>query len=108
MKAATQSKRRKKGGGSKQPRNGVIGANPLAVAAPGDDHHDHLHSLFYNVRTRQVEDLTGRGLDDLLARRPGVMPVSAHETFCDAPLRVLRAVRCAVRLGLALGTSWKM
>uniref|UniRef100_A0A6U6K615 Poly A polymerase head domain-containing protein n=1 Tax=Odontella aurita TaxID=265563 RepID=A0A6U6K615_9STRA len=61
------------------------------------------NALFYNVRTRRVEDWTGRGADDLLGRgeagrRVIATPLDASETFCDDPLRALRAVRFAVRL----------
>eukprot|EP00581_Thalassiosira_minuscula_P014890 CAMPEP_0183726666 /NCGR_PEP_ID=MMETSP0737-20130205/23879_1 /TAXON_ID=385413 /ORGANISM="Thalassiosira miniscula, Strain CCMP1093" /LENGTH=965 /DNA_ID=CAMNT_0025958077 /DNA_START=248 /DNA_END=3145 /DNA_ORIENTATION=- len=61
-----------------------------------------INSLFYNVRTRRIEDWTGRGLDDLLVHRRIVTPVDPHVTFHDDPLRVLRAVRFAVRLDFEL------
>ena len=61
-----------------------------------------INSLFYNIRTRQVEDWTGRGLTDLLENRLIVTPVDPHETFHDDPLRVLRAIRFCVRLDFSL------
>mmetsp|Transcript_3723 Transcript_3723/g.7861 ORF Transcript_3723/g.7861 Transcript_3723/m.7861 type:complete len:845 (-) Transcript_3723:27-2561(-) len=61
-----------------------------------------INSLFYNIRTRKIEDWTGRGLNDLLEYRRIVTPVDAHETFHDDPLRVLRAIRFCVRLDFAL------
>ncbi|KAL3763565.1 hypothetical protein ACHAW5_008108, partial [Stephanodiscus triporus] len=64
-----------------------------------------INSLFYNVRTGKIEDWTGRGLDDLLRRRLVVTPVDPHVTFHDDPLRVLRAIRFAVRLDFALDGS---
>ena len=61
-----------------------------------------INSLFYNIRTRRIEDWTGRGLTDLLETRKIVTPVDAHVTFHDDPLRVLRAIRFCVRLDFAL------
>ena len=60
-----------------------------------------INALFYNINTRTVEDLTGRGLDDL---RVGVVrtPLPPRTTFLDDPLRVLRAVRFATRYGFAV------
>jgi len=60
-----------------------------------------INSMFYNLKTGQVEDLTARGLTDLAA---GVIatPLAPTTTFLDDPLRVLRAVRFAARLRFAL------
>jgi len=61
-----------------------------------------INSLFYNVRSGRIEDWTGRGLSDLSVHRKIVTPVDPHVTFHDDPLRVLRAVRFAVRLDFEL------
>ncbi|KAL9586985.1 MAG: hypothetical protein Q9203_003669 [Teloschistes exilis] len=57
-----------------------------------------VNALFYNLDKSEVEDLTGRGLEDM---KRGVLktPLSPYQTFKDDPLRVLRAVRFASRLG---------
>jgi len=64
-----------------------------------------VNSLFYNIRTKQVEDYTNRGLDDLLMHRMIVTPLDPHTTFHDDPLRVLRAIRFCVRYDLDLDTT---
>lgn len=60
-----------------------------------------INALFYNINTGCVEDYTGQGLSDL---RAGIVrtPLPPKETFLDDPLRVLRAVRFAARLGFEL------
>ena len=67
-----------------------------------------INSLFYNVRTREVEDYTGRGIDDLLVGRKIVTPLDPNVTFRDDPLRVLRAVRFGVRYGFALSDEVRL
>lgn len=60
-----------------------------------------INSLFFNVHTRRVEDLTGTGIADL---QEGIVrtPLEALQTFTDDPLRVLRCIRFAARLGYSL------
>jgi len=60
-----------------------------------------LNSLFYNATSGEVEDYTGKGLDDL---RSGVIrtPMEPMQTFIDDPLRVLRAIRFAARYDFVL------
>lgn len=57
-----------------------------------------INSLFYNVNKGTVEDYTGKGTSDL---RLGLVrtPLPPCETLLDDPLRALRAVRFASRLG---------
>ncbi|KAK3323542.1 hypothetical protein B0T19DRAFT_426350, partial [Cercophora scortea] len=59
-----------------------------------------VNALFYNLHTGLVEDFTG-GLEDMRAKliRTPLEPLS---TFTDDPLRVLRLVRFASRLGFAI------
>ena len=56
-----------------------------------------INSLFYNINTGELEDMTGRGLTDL---RRGIIatPLPPLTTLLDDPLRVLRSVRFAARL----------
>ncbi|PNH11388.1 CCA tRNA nucleotidyltransferase, mitochondrial [Tetrabaena socialis] len=61
-----------------------------------------VNALFYNISAGGVvEDLTGRGLQDL---RDGLIrtPLPPMETFLDDPLRVLRAVRFGTRFSFRL------
>lgn len=81
----------------------------MAFGSAYDDAHRRdftINALFYNLLTDQVEDLTGKGLDDLLGPK-GVIrtPLPALTTFLDDPLRLLRAVRFAGRFALPLHES---
>lgn len=60
-----------------------------------------INSLFYNINTSQIEDLTRKGLKDLecgLIRTP----LDPQTTFLDDPLRVLRSIRFASRFHFLL------
>lgn len=60
-----------------------------------------VNALFYNLQTGEVEDFTGRGLEDLEA---GLIktPLDPYQTFKDDPLRILRSIRFASRLGFRI------
>ena len=60
-----------------------------------------VNALFYNLSSGKVEDLTGRGLQDL-DRKVIKTPLRPLQTFKDDPLRVLRAIRFASRLGFEI------
>jgi tRNA nucleotidyltransferase (CCA-adding enzyme) len=55
-----------------------------------------INSLFYNINTQEVEDMTGKGVQDL---KDGIIrtPLPAMQTLLDDPLRAFRAVRFASR-----------
>lgn len=63
-----------------------------------------VNALFYNLHSRCVEDFTGRGLEDL-RQRVARTPLPALQTLLDDPLRALRAVRLAAKLGLSLDSE---
>ncbi|RLN30446.1 putative CCA tRNA nucleotidyltransferase 2 [Panicum miliaceum] len=65
-----------------------------------------INSLFFNINNNSVEDLTGRGIEDL---KKGliVTPLPAKATFLDDPLRVLRAIRFAARFNFTLAEGLK-
>src|SRR3546814_13531595 len=59
-----------------------------------------INSLFYNLRTKQIEDLTEQGLKDLC---DGIIrtQLEPSATLLDDPLRMLRSVRFACRFHFA-------
>jgi tRNA nucleotidyltransferase/poly(A) polymerase len=62
-----------------------------------------VNALFYNLMTDQVEDFTG-GVPDLEAKLIRT-PMEPLVTFMDDPLRVLRLVRFASRLGFSIDSD---
>lgn len=59
-----------------------------------------VNALFYNLHTNKVEDFAG-GLSDLHSRLIRT-PLEPFQTFMDDPLRVLRLIRFASRLGFKI------
>ncbi|KAI1419039.1 hypothetical protein F5Y12DRAFT_319371 [Xylaria sp. FL1777] len=59
-----------------------------------------INALFYNLNTGRVEDFTG-GLLDMRSKLIRT-PLEPFQTFMDDPLRVLRLVRFASRLGFTI------
>ena len=57
-----------------------------------------VNALFYNLNDSKLEDLTGRGLEDMRNKLVRT-PLPPYQTFKDDPLRVLRLIRFASRLG---------
>lgn len=51
-----------------------------------------INSLYYNINSGQVEDLTSKGLDDLRTMTLRT-PMDPKKTFMDDPLRMLRVLR---------------
>ncbi|KEH43581.1 putative CCA tRNA nucleotidyltransferase [Medicago truncatula] len=65
-----------------------------------------INSLFYNINTGAVEDLTNRGISDLKSGKI-VTPLPPKATFLDDPLRVLRAIRFGARFDFTLDEDLK-
>ncbi len=59
-----------------------------------------INALFYNIHSDEVEDFTG-GIKDLSAKWIRT-PLEPKTTFTDDPLRVLRLIRFASRLGFRI------
>lgn len=59
-----------------------------------------INALFYNLHTEQIEDFTG-GIRDMDAKTIRT-PLEPFHTFMDDPLRVLRLIRFASRLGFTI------
>jgi tRNA nucleotidyltransferase (CCA-adding enzyme) len=60
-----------------------------------------VNALFFNLSTSEVEDFTKRGLEDL---ESGIIrtPLEPFQTFKDDPLRILRCIRFAGKLGFTI------
>ena len=63
-----------------------------------------VNALFYNLDTQEVEDFTKRGLEDM-DHEVIRTPLAPYQTFKDDPLRVLRLIRFACRLGYNIEES---
>jgi tRNA nucleotidyltransferase/poly(A) polymerase len=66
-----------------------------------------VNALFYNLNTSSLEDFTGKGLADM-ERKILRTPLEPYQTFKDDPLRVLRLVRFASRLGFDIDPEVKI
>lgn len=60
-----------------------------------------VNAMFYNVNTKETEDFTGKGHEDM-AKKIIRTPLEPYQTFKDDPLRVLRLIRFASRLGYTI------
>lgn len=57
-----------------------------------------INSLYQNVSTGELLDLTGCGVDDIKNHRIRT-PMAPDDTYSDDPIRILRTLRFAVRYG---------
>ncbi|KAK5015790.1 CCA tRNA nucleotidyltransferase, mitochondrial, partial [Cryomyces antarcticus] len=63
-----------------------------------------INAMFYNLNTLFVEDLTGQGFKDIQQKIIRT-PLEPYQTFKDDPLRVLRLIRFASRLGYTIDSA---
>ena len=63
-----------------------------------------VNAMFYNLNTSQIEDFTGLGRSDL-QKKIMRTPLDPYQTFRDDPLRVLRLIRFASRLGYTIDSD---
>lgn len=81
-----------------------VGDSRIPTMTFGTAHEDAerrditINTLFYNIQTANVEDLTGLGLADIESKIVRT-PLAPQRTFLDDPLRVLRCIRFASRYG---------
>ena len=66
-----------------------------------------INALFYNLNTSSLEDLTGKGLEDM-EKKVLRTPLEPYQTFKDDPLRVLRLIRFASRLDFRVHSDAKI
>jgi len=76
----------------------------VKLASPEEDAERRditINSIFYNLRTRQIEDFTGKGIKDLIS---GVIrtPQDPLKTFKDDPLRIWRVIRFSSKYNFAI------
>ncbi|KAF2265755.1 poly A polymerase C-terminal region-like protein [Lojkania enalia] len=65
-----------------------------------------VNAMFFNLNTSQIEDFTGRGFEDMAAKIIRT-PLEPYQTFKDDPLRILRLIRFASRLGYTIDPEAK-
>ncbi|CAB60249.2 CTP 3'-tRNA nucleotidyltransferase Cca1 [Schizosaccharomyces pombe] len=74
-------------------------SNKLVFGTPLEDalrRDATINALFYNLKSKTVEDFTGKGLVDL-SNKIIRTPLVADETFGDDPLRAVRCIRFATK-----------
>lgn len=79
----------------------------MVLGTPQEDAYRRdltINSLFYNIHTKEVEDFTGQGLQDL-QHRVIRTPLPAVVTLTDDPLRVLRTIRFACRFNFTISSD---
>lgn len=63
-----------------------------------------VNTLFFNIRTEKIEDITKRGYKDLQTKVL-VTPISPLQSFLEDPLRILRGIRFASRFEFTIDPS---
>lgn len=83
--------------GSRKPE---VASSTLALDASRRDLT--INSLFQNLTTQELHDLTGRGMDDIKRGRIRT-PIDADTIFAEDPLRILRVIRFAFKYKFEMG-----
>ena len=82
--------------------------NPsMEFGSPKDDalrRDATVNAMFYNIKTGEVEDFTEQGFADM-EEKVIRTPLDPEKTFKDDPLRVLRCIRFASKLGYRIDIS---
>lgn len=71
----------------------------IKMASPEEDAMRRdltINSLFYNLRTKQIEDFTGKGIQDLITNTIRT-PANPLKTFKEDPLRIFRCIRFSAK-----------
>lgn len=63
-----------------------------------------VNAMFFNLNTQELEDFTGHGITDM-HKKILRTPLEPYQTFIDDPLRVLRLIRFASRLGWSIEST---
>ncbi|ORD95160.1 tRNA adenylylTrase [Enterospora canceri] len=76
----------------------------ITVGTPEEDAFRRditVNALFYNIYTKEIEDFTGRGLNDLKNKIIDT-PLDPMKTLLDDPLRILRVFRFHAKLNFTI------
>jgi tRNA nucleotidyltransferase/poly(A) polymerase len=76
----------------------------VSVGSPQEDAERRdltINALFYNIETREVEDYTGRGMEDI-KNHVIRTPLPPQQTFLDDPLRILRTLRFSAKYNFTI------
>ncbi|KAF9764972.1 putative CCA tRNA nucleotidyltransferase 1 [Nosema granulosis] len=76
----------------------------IEFGTPFEDAHRRdltINALFYNIKTKEIEDFTGKGIEDLFKRCIRT-PLDPSTTFKDDPLRILRVFRFHSKFSFAI------
>ncbi|CAD26287.1 tRNA ADENILYL TRANSFERASE [Encephalitozoon cuniculi GB-M1] len=88
-------------------RNETYSETRIPNVKPGTPQEDAfrrdltINSLFYNLFTEEIEDYTGRGLEDI-GRKVLATPLDPRTTLLDDPLRLVRIFRFHSKLGFTI------
>jgi len=79
----------------------------IKIATPEEDAMRRdltINALFYNLKTRQIEDFTGKGIQDLITNTIRT-PQDPLKTFKEDPLRILRCIRFSSKYNFSIDSQ---